>query len=58
MLKNSKPSTRVFIGKIGALTQREIRKECAKHGNILDFLLKDQYAFVVIFWQFDLPSGL
>ena len=47
MIKNSRPSTRVFIGKIGGLTKNDLYKECAKHGNILDFLLKDQYAFVV-----------
>ena len=47
MIRNSVPSKRVFIGKIGSLTKNELYKECAKQGEILDFLLKDQYAFVV-----------
>jgi hypothetical protein len=43
------PSSRVFIGKVGALPRAELNKECAKHGEILDFLMKDQYAFVVTY---------
>lgn len=45
---NSRPFTRVFIGKIGALSRQELIRECAKQGNILDFLMKEQYAFVVV----------
>ena len=43
---NSRPFTRVFIGKIGALSRQDLMKECSKQGTILDFLLKEQYAFV------------
>lgn len=39
-------STRVFIGKVGAQPRNELNKECAKYGEIIDFLMKDQYAFV------------
>ena len=42
-------STRVFIGKVGALPKNELQKECQKYGEIIDFLMKDQYAFVVNF---------
>lgn len=50
MIANSIPSSRVFLGKIGALTKADLYKEASKHGTILDFLLKDQYAFVVLIY--------
>ena len=47
MNKDTKPTSRIFIGKLGAATKADLFKVCSQHGNILDFLMKEQYAFVV-----------
>lgn len=44
---SSVPTTRIFIGKLGTVTKQELFRECSSYGNILDFLMKEQYAFVV-----------
>jgi len=46
MNKDTKPTSRIFIGKLGAATKADLFKVCSQHGNILDFLMKEQYAFV------------
>jgi RNA recognition motif-containing protein len=46
-MQSAPPSTRIFIGKLGTVTKQELFRECSSYGNILDFLMKDQYAFVV-----------
>ena len=46
-MQSAPPSTRIFIGKLGTVTKQDLFRECAGYGNILDFLMKEQYAFVV-----------
>lgn len=46
-MQSTPPSSRIFIGKLGTVTKQELFRECSTYGNILDFLMKDQYAFVV-----------
>jgi hypothetical protein len=46
-MQNAPRSTRIFIGKLGTVTKQELFRECSNYGNILDFLMKEQYAFVV-----------
>jgi RNA recognition motif-containing protein len=46
-MQSAPPSTRIFIGKLGTVTKQDLFRECALYGNILDFLMKEQYAFVV-----------
>ena len=46
-MQTAPPSTRIFIGKLGTVTKQELFRECSNYGNILDFLMKEQYAFVV-----------
>lgn len=46
-MQRAPKSTRVFVGKLGTLTKQDLFKECTVHGNIVDFLMKEQYAFVV-----------
>lgn len=46
-MQRAPKSTRVFVGKLGTLTKQDLFKECSAHGNIVDFLMKEQYAFVV-----------
>ena len=46
-MQRAPKSTRIFIGKLGTLTKQDLFKECGVHGNIIDFLMKEQYAFVV-----------
>ena len=40
-------SNRLYIGKIGSLTKNDLYREVTKFGNVLDFMMKDTYAFVV-----------
>lgn len=52
-MQRASKSTRVFVGKLGTLTKQDLFKECTVHGNIVDFLMKEQYAFVVINYPID-----
>jgi len=37
---------RIYIGKIGALKANDLYPVVQKYGNVVDFLMKDTYAFV------------
>ena len=40
-------SNRLYIGKVGALNRNDLYKAVSQFGNILDFMMKETYAFVV-----------
>lgn len=39
-------SNRLYIGKIGSIAPEELLKVCQQFGNVVDFLQKDNFAFV------------
>ena len=39
-------SNRLYIGKIGAITPEKLLKVCSQFGTVIDFLQKDNFAFV------------
>ena len=40
-------SNRLYIGKVGTLNRNDLYKAVGQFGNILDFMMKETYAFVV-----------
>jgi len=38
---------RLYIGKLGNLSKAELVKLCGQYGTVKDFMMKDNYAFVV-----------
>lgn len=39
-------SNRLYIGKLGSITPEELLKVCSQFGTIVDFIQKENYAFV------------
>lgn len=42
----NKPNTRIFIGKLNNVKMKDLRAICAKYGQIIDYVKKQQYAFI------------
>lgn len=42
--------TRLYLGKLNNVNQAELYKIVQTYGTVVDFLVKEKYAFVVIFF--------